>query len=148
MLLILSVENSVIPYWYIYGSYAVYHNMIGSTGRGLTMGLVFPILASIKQKLNTRSSTESEIVGVDQLIPSALWTRYFSESQGCGVTDNISYQYNESTILLEKTSKSLSIKHAKHTNTSYFSVTNSIHKGEISVEWCPMGEITGDFLSI
>ena len=55
--LILSVDNSTMINWYIYGSYCVHPNMRGHTGGGLTMGKVFPILALIKQKLNTRSST-------------------------------------------------------------------------------------------
>ncbi len=47
--------------------FAVHPNMRSHTG-GLTMGREFPIVTSTKQKLNTRSSTESELVGV--LLPS------------------------------------------------------------------------------
>jgi hypothetical protein len=49
---------------------------------GLTMGRVFPISTSTKQKLNTRSSTESELVGVDDMMPIIIWTRHFLLSQG------------------------------------------------------------------
>jgi hypothetical protein len=38
--------------------------------------------ASKKQKLNTKSSTESELVGIDDMIPQVLWTKYFMEAQG------------------------------------------------------------------
>ena len=55
-----------------------------------------------QQKLNTRISTKSEIVGVDQLMPSVLWMRSFLEYQGYGVTKNIIYQDNKSAVILKK----------------------------------------------
>ena len=67
--LFLSVDKSGIIKWYIFGSYAVDPNMRRDTGGVLKMGQGFPIVASIKQKLNTSSSIKSEIVGVDQLMP-------------------------------------------------------------------------------
>ena len=70
------------------------------------MGTVFPISYSTKQKLNTRSSTESEIVGVDDFMPSILWTRNFMNAQDYDVTENIIFQDNKSAILLEKNGKS------------------------------------------
>jgi len=33
--------------------------------------------SSTKQKLNTRSSTEAELVGVNDALPQVLWTRQF-----------------------------------------------------------------------
>ena len=79
--LILSVYKSEIIKWYIDGSHAVHPNMRGNTGGGLTMGQGFPIWVSIKQNMNTRSSTESEIVGIDQLMTSVLWTGIFRISR-------------------------------------------------------------------
>ena len=84
--------------------------MRGHTGERLAMGQGLPIFVLIKQNLNNRNSTKSEIFGVDQLIPSVLWTRNFLESQGYGVTENIIYQDNKSTIILEKNGKPSSIK--------------------------------------
>lgn len=119
--------------------------MRGHTGAGLTMGKGFPITASSKQKLNTRSSTETEIVGVDHVMPSILWTRLFLEAQDYGVTENIVYQDNKSAILLEKNGKSSSGKRTKHINMRYFFITDRIAKGEMSVAWCPTEDMTGDF---
>ena len=83
------------------GSFAVHPNMRGHTGGGLTMGRGFPISVSTKQKLNTKSSTESELVGIDDMMPIVLWTRYFLLSQGYGVIENLLLQANKSSILLE-----------------------------------------------
>ena len=71
------------------------------TGGGLSMGRNFPIVVSTKQKLSMQSSTETEIIAVDHCIPAVLWTRYCLEAQGCYVFDNIVYQDNESSIILE-----------------------------------------------
>ena len=111
------------------------------------MGTGFPISASMKQKLNTRSSTETEIVSVDDFMPGVLWTRLFLEGQDCGVTENIVFQDNETAILLEKNGKSSSGKRTKHINMRYFFITDRIAKRDVSVTWCPTGDMTGDFFT-
>ena len=63
--LVLGANNDGLLMWYVDASFAVHPNMQGHTGGGLTMGRGFPISTSTKQKLNTRSSTESELVGVE-----------------------------------------------------------------------------------
>ena len=60
------------------------------------------------------------MVGVEQLMPSFIWTRDVLESQVCGVTDNIIHQDNKSSIILEKNGKSWSSKHTKQINIRYF----------------------------
>ncbi len=67
--LILSANGSGVLMWYVDASFAVHPNMLSHTGGGLTMGRGFPIVSSTKQKLNTQSSTESELVGVDDMMP-------------------------------------------------------------------------------
>jgi hypothetical protein len=54
--------------WYIDALFAVQPHMHGHTGGGLTRGSGFPISVSTKQKLNMRSSTESELVGVGNMM--------------------------------------------------------------------------------
>ena len=55
---------------------------------------------SSKQKLNTRSSCESELVGCDDMASRILWSKLFMEHQGYRIRKNILYQDNKSTILL------------------------------------------------
>ena len=111
------------------------------------MGKGFPITASTKQKLITRSSTESELVAVDDLMPAILWTRNFLGAQGYETAEHIVYQDNRSAILLEKNGKASSSKRTKHINIRYFFVTDRISKGDMSVEWCPTEDMTGDFFT-
>ena len=145
--LILRANGSGMLKWWIDESHGVHPALRGHTGGGLTMGRGFPIAVSSKQKLNTRSSTETEVVGVDDLMPSILWTRLFLESQGYGVRENIIYQDNQAAMLLEKNGKASSGKRTKHLEMRYFFVTDRVRRGDVSVEWCPTEDMTGDFLT-
>ena len=102
-------------------------------------------MGSTKQKLNTRSSTESEVVGADDFMPPICWTRYFLEAQGYCVDDNILYQDNKSSILLETNGKASSGKRTKHINIRYFFITDRVKKGDVSVVWCPTGDMIADY---
>ena len=68
----------------------------------LTLGTEAPVVTLTKQKLNTRGSSISEAVAVDDMTPQILWTLLFMQEQGIKVTDNILYQDNKSAMLLEK----------------------------------------------
>jgi hypothetical protein len=93
--------------------------MCGHTGGGLTLGREIPISVSIKQKLNTRSSTESELVGVDDMMPIICWTRYFLLSQGYGIIKNLLLQDNKSSILLEQNGRASSLIFLYHGSGEY-----------------------------
>jgi len=56
--------------------------------------------SSCKQKLNTKSSTEAELVGIDNAMGQVLWTCHFLAAQGEYVPTTTIYQDNKSTILL------------------------------------------------
>jgi hypothetical protein len=145
MPLILSANRSGILKWWVDASFAVHSNMQGHSGGGLSLGRGFPIVSSTKQKLNTWSSTETEIVGADDFMPSICWTRYFMKAQGYGVKDNVLLQDNKSSIILEKNGKASSSKRTKHINIRYFFTTDRVKKEEVSVVWCPTGDMIGDF---
>ena len=58
------------------------------------MGKKSVISLSQKQKLNTKRSIESELVGSDDASILILWTNHFMEAQGYKSKQNILYQYN------------------------------------------------------
>ncbi len=98
--------------------------MKGHSGGAMTMGTGFPLDKSTKQKLNTRSSMESEIVAVDDLIPQILWVRLFLKAQGFAVSNNILYQDNKSAMLLETNGHAWSSKHTRHIEIWYYYVAD------------------------
>ena len=61
-----------------------------------------PCSAYIKQKINTKSSTEVKRVVVDDVLTEMMWTRYLLKDKGYEICDNVIYQDNQSTIKLEK----------------------------------------------
>jgi hypothetical protein len=109
--LILSANGSGVLMWYVNASFAVHTNMCSHIGGEFTMGRGFPIVSSTKQKLSTRSSTKSELVGVYDMMPIIVWSCYFLMAQGCGVTQNLLLQDNMSSMLSEKNGKASSGKH-------------------------------------
>jgi hypothetical protein len=56
-----------------------------SFGQGMALSY------SWKQKINTKSSTEAEIVGVDDLLAYIFWARYFLQGQGYKMEPSILY---------------------------------------------------------
>jgi hypothetical protein len=145
MPLILSANGSGILKWWVDASFDVHQNMGGHSGGGLSLGCGFPIVSSTKQKLNTQNSTETKIVGADDFMPAICWTRYFMKAQGYGAKDNVLFQDNKSSIILEKNGKASSSKRMKHINIRYFFITDRVKKEEVSVVWCPAGNMIGDF---
>ena len=60
-------------YWSVDASFGVHPDMKSHTGAVMTLGLGAMIAMSTKQKLNTTSSTEAELVGVSDSLKFNLW---------------------------------------------------------------------------
>jgi hypothetical protein len=71
--LILNANGTGILKWWVDAAFAVHPKMQGHSKGGLSLGRGFPIVSLTKQKLNTRSSTESEIVCADDFMPAICW---------------------------------------------------------------------------
>jgi hypothetical protein len=145
--LILGIDDTGILRWHVDASFAVHKDMKSHTGMTLTMGRGAATSNSAKQKLNTRSSTEAELVGVDDEISAVIWTRHFLLSQGFEVKDNLLYQDNQAVMKLEKNGKRSSGKRTRHIDIRYFYVTDKVKAGELSVEYCPTGDMVSDYFT-
>jgi hypothetical protein len=88
--LILTADDTCIIKWWVDGSHGVHFDMRGHTDgmASLGKGALMPA-TSTRQKINTRSSTETELVGADDMMPQIMWTNYFMGAQGCGLTQTI-----------------------------------------------------------
>ena len=102
---------------------------------------------SRKQKLNTRSSTEAELVGADDASQMIIWTKLFLEAQGYKVTENILYQDNKSAILLESNGRRSSSKRTRALNIRYFFLTDQVKKGNVCIEYCPTNDMIADYMT-
>ena len=86
---IIGATNLQSIFMFVDASYAVYANMRGQTGGCLSMGHGVFHAKSSKQKINTKSSTETELVGVGEYLPYDLWALHFIEAQGYEIDENI-----------------------------------------------------------
>ncbi len=111
------------------------------------MGRGSPISVSTNQKLNTQSLTESELVGIDKMMPIILWTCYFLLSQGYGVIEKHLLQDNKSSILLERNGKASSRKRTRHINICYFFITDQVNMKELTIKWCPTKQMGADLMT-
>ena len=147
--LTLEADTLSIVKHYVDASYAVHRDMRSHTGGCTTFGKGAVTSMSNRQKLNTRSSTEAELVGVDDYMSMILWTREFLNAQGPGytVTDTIIYQDNKSSILLEENGQRSSSKRTRHLNVRYYFITDRINKGEVRVEHCPTKDMLADLFT-
>ena len=116
--------------WYVDTSFAVHPDYKSHTGTTMSFGDGDGAVQSIsrKQKLNTRSSTEAELVGVDDVSVMILWTKLFLEAQGYKIEKNILYQDNKSAILLERNGKKSSGKRTRALNIRYFFMMDQVEK--------------------
>jgi hypothetical protein len=145
--LILSSDNLHVIKWYVDSAFAVHPDFKSHTGAVMSYGGGMAQSISRKQKLNTKSSTEAELVGADDAATMILWTKFFMEAQGYKIDKNILYQDNKSTILLENNGKCSSGKRTRAFNIRYFFLTDQIEKGNLSVAYCPTTEMIGDYMS-
>jgi hypothetical protein len=121
--------------------------MKSHTGGALSLGKGVVYGTSTRQRINTKSSTEAELVGVNDVLPQVLWTRYFLEAQGYKVEDSVVFQDNQSAILLEKNGRASSSKRTRHINIRYFFITDRVQNKELRIEYCPTGDMLADFFT-
>ena len=84
----LGVENMKRLRTFIDASYAVHPDMRSHTGGVMSLGIGGLIAKSTKQKLNTKSSTEAELVGASDYLPNTVWVKMFLEAQGHTIEEN------------------------------------------------------------
>jgi hypothetical protein len=145
--LVLEVDKIGFVKWWVDASHNVHDNCKGHTGGMMSLGRGANISMSRKHKTNVQSSTEAELVGIDDVLPSVLWARYFIECQGYTVEENVIYQDNKSTIQLANNGRWSSSKRTKHIKSGYFYIKEKIEQGEVSIDWAPTDKMWSDVLT-
>ena len=123
------------------------NNCKGHTGSILTFGRGATTSSSTKHKIPSKSSCESEIVGLYDKIGDVLWTRQFLEGKGYKIHTNIVYQDNMSTLSLAKNGYVSSSKRTKHIKAKYFFVRHYHKTGELDLQYCPTEQMWADVLT-
>ena len=143
--------------WSIDASFAVHIDMKSHTGYCLSLGIGSPISGSSTQKVNTRSTTESELVTVNDAIGYGEWTSLYSKDQVKEYpteyplkklgTKNIVLQDNTSIFRLMKGGRRVCRSRTRSIQILYFYAHERVKDGTIIVTYCPTKEMVSDSLS-
>jgi hypothetical protein len=139
MTLTLSIDNMSIMKTWVDTSYAIHEDMRSHTGGNIMMGKGVLLYAKwSKQKINTKSSTEAELVGASDFLSQTIWTRNFIEAQGYKIDESEFFQDNMSTTMkMEKNGRTSAGPRSRHINIRYFFIQDRINKKEIVLLHCP-----------
>ena len=102
--------------------------------------------SSQKQKLNTRSLTEAELVAADDALTSIMWTKLFLKEQGYNPRVILN-QDNMSTMQLQKNGKASSHRRTQHIKIRFFMLKDHLDNKEFKLEYCPTDKMHADFMS-
>jgi hypothetical protein len=145
--IVLEADDQLLKlYCYIDASFGVHADAKSHTGTLVTLGKG-PIMAkSVKQKINTKSSTEAELVGLSDSVSLVIWCRNFLESQGYKMPPASVFQDNLSTIAMIKNGKPTSDR-TRHVNIRFFFVHDREANEEIRVEYKPTKQMLADIFT-
>jgi hypothetical protein len=144
--------------WSVDASFAIHKDMRSHTGAVLSLGQGALMSMSLKQNINAKSSTEAELVGVDDAMNFVEWIQLFIEQQIILIkedsilktigSDVVIQQDNTSTIQAENNGQASSTKRTRHINIRYFYITSKIKEGSIGVViYHPTKEMVSDYLT-
>jgi hypothetical protein len=143
--------------WSVDASFAIHKDMRNHTGAVLSLRQGALMSMSLKQKINTKSSTEAELVAVDDAMNFVKWIQLFVEQQTKLLEDTsiikkfgldtVIQQDNTSTIQLENNGQASSTKRTRHINIRYFYITSKIKEGSIRVIHHPTKQMVSDYLT-
>ena len=128
-------------------SYGIHDDCKSHTGGAISWGWGVLLTKCQKQKLNTKSSTEGEIVGVSDFMPNMIWARMFLQEQGFVLEENILYQDNQSAMKVLKNGKRSSGQKTKHMDNRFFWIKDRIGSEGIEVQYCPTEMMIADFFT-
>ena len=75
--LTLSSDETIVPKWWVDGPHAMHMDARWHSDASMSLGQGSVVTGSTKQKINTRSLTETKLVAADNFMPMQLWTNYF-----------------------------------------------------------------------
>ena len=128
---IIGCDSMTNIFTWVDAAFAVHYSMGSHTGGVMPMGWGTIHARSSKQKLNTKSSTEAEVVGLSKYVPYNIWIVNFLKAQGHSITNNIIYQDNQSAIKMEKNGRNSCTGNSRHIDIRFFYVKDRVEKGEM-----------------
>ena len=132
---------------WVNASFAIHPNMRSHTGGIISFGRSGILCKSKCQHLNSKSSTEAELIGTSDYLPHTLYVKMFMEAQGYPIEATIFYQNNESAIKVECNGKASSSQCSRHIDIHYFFITDHSKCCNIAILHCPTEDMLTDFFT-
>ena len=101
-------------------SHTIHGIMEGHTLGVISLGQCILHGKSSKQKMNTRSTTESELIGVSEYLPYDIWQVNFYKHKGYYILKNVTFQDNQSAMKMETNGRNLAAGNSHHIDIKYF----------------------------
>ena len=147
MPLTLGIDDLQIIKWWADASFAVHGDMKSHSGILASLGRGAIYARSATQKLNTTSSTESEVVAGSEALAQALWTSSFLRNQGYDVRNALLRQDNQAAIRLHENGIMSRKKKSRHIDIRFFFIKDRITSGDVEVAFCGTHDIVADYLT-
>jgi hypothetical protein len=144
--IVLRADLPIRVHAYVDASYAVHADMRSHTGALITLGAGPVFASSSRQRLNTKSSTEAELVALSDALGQIIWTRNFLLGLGLNTPAVRVAQDNEATIALVRNGRSNSSR-TRHIATRYFFVADRVATGEVQVYHLRTEDMIADILT-
>jgi hypothetical protein len=121
-------------------------NMKSTSGMCVTLGVGFFITSSKVQKLNSKSSTEAEIIAVSDGMNIPLWLADFIRLQGYDPQPVRLEQDNQSCITLLTKGRSTA-ETTRFIEIRKFWISDYIKNGAVDIVYVPTAEMTSDYFT-
>ena len=139
-------DDLSLMHWWVDASFAVHADFKGHTGGVMSWGRGAVVDLCRKQKVNTMSSTEAEVVGVSDVILRMTWVHLFVEAQGYASQVTL-HQDNEAAMRLEINGRRSCGQRTRHLHIRYFYITDQVEQGWVKIRHCPTEAMVGDFFT-
>jgi hypothetical protein len=144
---VIGADDMTIMKTWVDASHAVHRDMKSHTGGVVSFGRGAAMSKSSKQKLNTKSSTESEFVGASDYLAYPTWAKKFLDAQGYVLKENYFYQDNKSTIRFEENGRRSCGPNSRHIDIRYFWIKDRLGLENFEVRYCPTEQMLADFFT-
>jgi hypothetical protein len=128
-------------------SFASHPDMRSHTGGVLSFGRGGIVCKSRKQHLNSKSSTQAELIGASDYLPHTLYVKHFMKAQGYPIDSAIFYQDNESAIKLERNGRASAGQRSRHIDIRYFFISDHSKRRDIHIAHCPTDAMLADYFT-
>ena len=128
-------------------SYGVHRDGKSQSAGIVTIGNAPVIAKSTKQKIVTKSSTESELVCASDMVGLGYGVKDFLDAQGFTMVHVALHQDNTSTIAMMDNGPDNRNLRTRHINVRYFFIKERIDSGEVKVKYLPTEDMVADILT-